>query len=628
MSSIHYKFRNALSYSIINISGLEINVNNLKKEICEKENIRIDSFDLGLENPHTNQEYKEGDSIPRNSSVIVKRIPRDGASKLPKLLESNVYGTDGKDATLDADTASFVDYAAMSEIERIAHMKHTSTVAYHASNFQRKTINQTGVPPPPTYVCNRCLQAGHWYKMCPMINTKRTTGIPTEELMESTKDDPNAMLHPSGKYVIPIMHWKARNQKMVESNVMAQAELDIKIEAEMKKNELPYDLTCRLCNGIFRDAVQTMCCGNSFCADCLTKAIFDSPEAKCPGISCHQKKMTSNSFSSNKKLREKVATYSLSLACLNSEQSLSHKNLGPSVKTEDPFIISGVIKSEAEVIEMNNLKKDPDYIHEAPKVIRIDLSNPQAFAMNSNITAETVLDNIHGKKSPIHNELSKDDTESSDDSLELAGEKKSIVKEEVFSPRIVDGASPISIITPGSVALNQMSVAPPGMANIITYPVQQQPFDSNNGFMGNFSLPPPGFMLPPITTSAAGNWGIMEEKDCAEKTDGRTSKKENRRKRSRSKSVDRNTRSEKSERKHRHHDRDEVSKKHRSSRDSDGNEDRTRSSKYRRSSRERERRDRDYKSRRSRSPEESRRSKRHRSRSVEDRHSKRDRKRR
>jgi len=34
-----------------------------------------------------------------------------------------------------------------------------------------------------------------------------------DELMETTKDDPLAMLHPSGKYVKSIMHFQARLQR-------------------------------------------------------------------------------------------------------------------------------------------------------------------------------------------------------------------------------------------------------------------------------------------------------------------------------------------------------------------------------------------------------------------------------
>jgi hypothetical protein len=39
------------------------------------------------------------------------------------------------------------------------------------------------------------------------LTMRRTTGIPSEELMVTTSDDPQAYLHPSGKYVVPIMHW-------------------------------------------------------------------------------------------------------------------------------------------------------------------------------------------------------------------------------------------------------------------------------------------------------------------------------------------------------------------------------------------------------------------------------------
>jgi hypothetical protein len=42
------------------------------------------------------------------------------------------------------------------------------------------------------------------------VNTRKTTGIPMDELMETTRDDPNAMLHPSGRFVKPIMHHQAR----------------------------------------------------------------------------------------------------------------------------------------------------------------------------------------------------------------------------------------------------------------------------------------------------------------------------------------------------------------------------------------------------------------------------------
>jgi E3 ubiquitin-protein ligase RBBP6 len=87
MSCIHYKFRAALEYKTLTFDGLHISVADLKREICEKENIKAESFDLILINAQTKRSYQtEGNElIPRNSSVIVQRVPRENAMKLPKV---------------------------------------------------------------------------------------------------------------------------------------------------------------------------------------------------------------------------------------------------------------------------------------------------------------------------------------------------------------------------------------------------------------------------------------------------------------------------------------------------------------------------------------------------------------
>uniref|UniRef100_A0A914XC56 DWNN domain-containing protein n=1 Tax=Plectus sambesii TaxID=2011161 RepID=A0A914XC56_9BILA len=46
MSCIHYKFRASLEYKTLTFDGLHISVADLKREICEKENIKAESFDL------------------------------------------------------------------------------------------------------------------------------------------------------------------------------------------------------------------------------------------------------------------------------------------------------------------------------------------------------------------------------------------------------------------------------------------------------------------------------------------------------------------------------------------------------------------------------------------------------
>ncbi|VDK75301.1 unnamed protein product [Litomosoides sigmodontis] len=152
-------------------------------------------------------------------------------------------------------------------------------------------------PPPPTYVCNRCSQSGHWYKNCPMLNTRRTTGITMDELMETTSDDPLAMLHPSGKYVVPIMHWKARQKKPE----VAKPEPEIR--------EIPPELKCPICSQLLRDAVLTTCCGDSFCADCLQQRLLETPNAKCPGTNCFQTAVSADKLVPNLKMRQAVEAF-------------------------------------------------------------------------------------------------------------------------------------------------------------------------------------------------------------------------------------------------------------------------------------------------------------------------------
>ncbi|EJD74541.1 hypothetical protein LOAG_18154 [Loa loa] len=172
MSSIHYKFKATLEYKTLVFDGLHISVTDLKKEICEKENIKAESFDLVLTNAHTKRQYTGDELIPRNSSVIVQRIPRDNAAKLPKVQDTTNSGIVTKPTPAETSVVGHIDseeFDKMTEEERLAHIKEVSTYKYLPSNFQKKTSSIMSGPPPPTYVCNRCSQSGHWYKNCPMV---------------------------------------------------------------------------------------------------------------------------------------------------------------------------------------------------------------------------------------------------------------------------------------------------------------------------------------------------------------------------------------------------------------------------------------------------------------------------
>lgn len=122
-----------------------------------------------------------------------------------------------------------------------------------------------------------------------------------EELMEISKDDPFARLHPSGKYVVPIMHYNARNQRKQE-NIIGN---DIN---ENEQREVPLELACPLCKNLLREAVLATCCGDSFCAECAQQIVLDDKNGECPGAGCNQK-ITADSLVPNNKMRQAIQKF-------------------------------------------------------------------------------------------------------------------------------------------------------------------------------------------------------------------------------------------------------------------------------------------------------------------------------
>uniref|UniRef100_A0A915ENC8 E3 ubiquitin-protein ligase RBBP6 n=1 Tax=Ditylenchus dipsaci TaxID=166011 RepID=A0A915ENC8_9BILA len=263
MSSIHYKLKSTLEYKTLTFDGLHISVDDLKKMICDKENIRTESFDLILTNTHTKRQYNSEDL----SSQLVRdcaKNTRENALKLPKVQDTSTSGIVNRNAGVQSKESTHIsseDYAKMSEEEKLDHVKQQSTQKYHSDNFNKKTSGILTGPPPPTYVCNRCSQPGHWFKACPLLNTKRTTGIPMEELMETTPDDPQAMLHPSGKYVVQIRHYLARLNKKTET--VGGGGGTPKETEDVK--EIPPELSCRLCKNLLKEAMLAVCVEIALC---------------------------------------------------------------------------------------------------------------------------------------------------------------------------------------------------------------------------------------------------------------------------------------------------------------------------------------------------------------------------
>ncbi|XP_052630840.1 E3 ubiquitin-protein ligase RBBP6-like [Harpia harpyja] len=85
MSRVHYKFFSRLNYDTVTFDGLYISLHDLKLQIMGREKLTAASCDLQITNAQTKEEYTDGNAlIPKNSSVIVRRIPAGGVKVTSK----------------------------------------------------------------------------------------------------------------------------------------------------------------------------------------------------------------------------------------------------------------------------------------------------------------------------------------------------------------------------------------------------------------------------------------------------------------------------------------------------------------------------------------------------------------
>ncbi|EIW58798.1 DWNN-domain-containing protein, partial [Trametes versicolor FP-101664 SS1] len=344
-SSVFYRFRSQKDESRVTFDGTGISVFDLKKEIILANNLsKANDFDLVVLD-NASEEYRDDSQvIPRSSSVIVKRVPArpgrgsaqrylatsgatgnsDGMSKAsgapgggnwgrpgghlskrfdhnnprdqkeePKPAERppppapmNINNPDDEAAAMaamfEAQTANWEEaQEKMSHATRIYNSNNPRGTPRGGKPFQ-PSHHHSDRPLPPSYVCYRCGQKGHWIQDCPTNNDrefdhrpriKRTTGIPRSFL--KAVDNPTTgqlgagvMVTPEGGYVVAQPD-SASWQKQV-SRHKGLTEADI-------RERPPSDpsLACQIDGKLLRDAVKTPCCGTLFCEECVQTHLLE-----------------------------------------------------------------------------------------------------------------------------------------------------------------------------------------------------------------------------------------------------------------------------------------------------------------------------------------------------------------
>ncbi|XP_042645041.1 E3 ubiquitin-protein ligase RBBP6-like [Tyto alba] len=326
MACIHYKFASKLHYDALTFSGPHISLRDLRRQIMAREKLKAANCHLQISNAQSKEEYTDDNAlIPKNSSVIVRRIPAGGVKATSKTcVRSRTEPVSGTSRAVCKNTISdFFLHAALnskqsnlaeanaSEEDKIKAMMIQSCRQYDPINYMKKSLGL----PPPSYTCFRCGNPGHYIKNCPtngvrkncesVPRIKKSTGIPRSFMVEVK--DPNtkgAMLTKTGKYAIPAINAEAYARGKKEKPPFLPEEPS---SSSSGGDPLPEEMLCLICRDIMTDAAVIPCCGNSYCDECIRTALLESEEHTCPA--CHQTDVSPDSLIANKCLRQAVNNF-------------------------------------------------------------------------------------------------------------------------------------------------------------------------------------------------------------------------------------------------------------------------------------------------------------------------------
>lgn len=258
--SVHYKFKNTKDYDAVKFDGVYISAADLKSIIVQQK--KLGNSELQVENEETKQLYTDDQLIPKNTNVVVSRLPFANSNKRTRSLASQHHhhnshhhhnnhhhhhhnnnhhhhqtastSTSASSSSSDQHGSSgggrealeLVSTKNMSEEEKIKYIQSQSTKDFDPTRYARSNrgSHRSGgrgrlFVPGPGYTCRKCGIPGHSIydcRMSAMHKVKRSSGIPRDFLMKVDSKEKGALMTPSGEYAVPFIDREAYNNPKVE----------------------------------------------------------------------------------------------------------------------------------------------------------------------------------------------------------------------------------------------------------------------------------------------------------------------------------------------------------------------------------------------------------------------------
>ncbi|KAI3931750.1 hypothetical protein MKW98_012160 [Papaver atlanticum] len=329
-------------------------------------------FDLILTNPSTNEDYID-DSIliPRNSSVIVRRIPGlPGKSIVVKSkAQEEKDKEDEKIKEICQQTTSYVN----------ANNGTTAVSLAHQSGFRPTMGKRGGLDrriPPEGYTCHRCKVPGHYIQHCP------TNGDPEYDVKK--------LRPPTGipKSMLP-------NEVDFEKLVQGIPTISRRVI------DIPPELHCPMCKDVMRFAVLTSkCCFRSFCDGCIRGNIISKSMCLCGA------RILVDDLIPNKTIRDTISRYieSGNTSSGNTKSTITTEDVGsarsslPKIPAPSPSCTSKTEKipscRKAETSDGNEMVSVGllDQAHENGQFApTLDLSEDEAESTSSKVMNSAAL---------------------------------------------------------------------------------------------------------------------------------------------------------------------------------------------------------------------------------------------